>query len=66
MNNQDYNFWFWLSVIANICQIESYEMLKEEISNNDIMAELQEQDTNYLQKIILQNEQIIKLLTEGR
>lgn len=66
MNNQDYNFWFWLSVIANICQIESYEMLKEEISNNDLMAELQEQDTNYLQKIILQNEQIIKLLTEGR
>ena len=60
--NNNYDFFFWLNVIANIFQIQSYEMLKQEISNNDIMQSLKHQDNDYLEKIIKQNEEIIKLL----
>lgn len=58
--------------MANLLQIENYEMLKNDANNNDLMRHLQKQDKvleeqtqNYLEKIIQQNEIIIKLL-EGR
>ena len=67
--NQDYDFFFWLGVVANVLQIENYRMLLKDSSNNDIMKELQVQDqtlseqTNiYLKKIIEQNEEILKRL----
>lgn len=67
--NQDYDFFFWLGVVANVLQIENYRMLLRDTSNNDIMKELQVQDqtlseqTNiYLKKIIEQNEEILKRL----
>lgn len=67
----DYDFFFWLSVLANILQIANYEMLLKDASNNDLMQELQSQDktlaeqTNiYLTKIIEQNEEILKILKE--
>ena len=47
--NQDYNFFFWLSVVANVLQIENYRMLLKDATNNDI-----------LKKIIEQNEEILK------
>lgn len=63
------SFWFWLAVTANYCQIESYEMNKKQISNDQIMKHLLEQDkvldeqTNiYLKTIVEQNKEIIKLL----
>lgn len=65
-------FYFWLSVIANCCQIESYEMLLADANNNQLMTFLQHQDEDYLKtiisqnkKIIEQNEQIIGLLKGG-
>lgn len=65
--DEDYNFFFWLSVVANILQIENYRMLLKDATNNDILKELQIQDqtlaeqTNvYLKKIIEQNEEILK------
>ena len=61
MNNEN-NFWFWLSVVANICQLESYQMLLKQTNNDDIMFELKEQDKSYLDKILKQNEEIISLL----
>ena len=65
--NQDYVFFFCLSVVANVLQIENYRMLLKDATNNDILKELQIQDqtlaeqTNvYLKKIIEQNEEILK------
>ena len=65
--DEDYNFFFWLSVVANVLQIENYRMLLKDATNNDILKELQIQDqtlaeqTNvYLKKIIEQNEEILK------
>lgn len=66
------SFWWWLAVTANYCQIESYEMNKKQISNDQLMKHLEEQDkildeqTNiYLKKIIKQNQEIINLLKKG-
>lgn len=58
----NYNFWFWLNVIANMTQLESYELLKKDANNNDLLRYLQHQDNDLLQKIINQNEEILKLL----
>lgn len=57
-------FSFWLSVVANMCQLESYEMLIKDAKNNELMKYLQHQDTDYLETIIAQNKQIIDLLKE--
>lgn len=69
--NENYDFFFWLGVLANILQIENYEMLLKDAKNNDIMQELQSQDkilaeqTNiYLKKIVEQNEEILKILKD--
>lgn len=58
--------------MANLLQIENYEMLKNDANNNDLMRHLQKQDKileeqtqNYLEKIIEQNSKIIRLL-EGK
>lgn len=62
--NNNIDFFFLLNVVANIYQIQSYEMLKKEISNNDIMESLRHQDSDYLEKIIKQNQEIISLLKD--
>ena len=59
--NNDYNFWFYLNVIANIAQLESYNILLHDFNNNDLMEYLRHQD-NLLDKIINQNQEIIALL----
>lgn len=61
MNEQN-SFWFWLGVIANCCQLESYEMLLKQTNNDDLLQYLMHQDNDYLQTIIKQNEEIIELL----
>lgn len=73
MNDGFGSFWWWLGVTANYCQIESFEMNKKQISNDEIMKHLQEQDkildnqTNiYLKQIIEQNQEILKLLKGGK
>lgn len=77
--NNDYDFFFWLSVMSNWCQLESYQMNKQQISNDTLMKHLLKQDdvldkqnqildeqTNiHLKKIIEQNEEIISLLKKG-
>lgn len=80
MNNDEFSsFWWWLSVVANYCQIESYEMNRKQLSNGDLMKHLldqdkvldyqnkilQEQTNDYLKKIVEQNEIIINLLKKG-
>ena len=63
MNN--YDFWFWLNVAANMAQLQSYELLLQDANNNDLLRYLQHQDNDLLNKIIEQNEQIIELLQGG-
>lgn len=63
--NNNYDFWFWLSVMANFAQLESYNILLNDFNNNDLMQYLKHQD-ELLEKIINQNEQIINLLKGGK
>lgn len=60
--NEENNFVYWLGIISNILQVESYNLLLKDKTNNEIMKELQNQDTNYLEKIVKQNKEIIELL----
>ena len=56
MRNID-NLSLWLQMI-------SLEILFRDYNNSDLMQELQNQDANYLQKIISQNQEILELLRE--
>ena len=69
---EDNNSLVLLEILSNVLQIESYIMLQKDLSNNDIMHELQLQDkmlseqTNiYLKNIIRQNEEILKKLDKN-
>ena len=55
-----------LDATSLILQILSFELLLKDCTNNSIMEELQRQDSEYLEKIIKQNEQIIALLKERK
>lgn len=63
MNSNDDSF-FWLNVIANIAQLESYNILLHDFNNNDLMEYLKHQD-DLLGKIINQNKEILSLLKGG-
>ena len=52
--------------LSLIFQLISLEILFKDYNNSDLMQELQRQDKEYLEKIIQQNEHIIKLLEERR
>ena len=45
-----------------ILQALSLQILFKDYNNSDLMQELQKQDSEYLEKIIKQNEEIISLL----
>ena len=51
--------------ISLLLQALSLQILFRDYNNVDLMQELQRQDKEYLDKIIEQNEEIIKLLKEG-
>ena len=59
-NNDNNNFYYLLSNLANILQIANFQMNVQEINNNELMEYLQHQDNDYLKAIIEQNESIIK------
>lgn len=52
--------------LSLVLQALSLEILFKDFNNSDLMQELQNQDCNYLQKIVEQNEEILTLLKEGR
>lgn len=61
------NGYFYLSVLANLCQLYDLNLNLNQTSNDEIMKDLQKQDKIlqeqtdvYLKKIIEQNELIIK------
>ena len=45
-----------------ILQLYSVILLLEDYNNRDLMQELQRQDSDYLEKIIKQNDEILTLL----
>ena len=48
--------------LALVLQALSLQLLFQDFNNTDLMRELQKQDSEYLEKIIEQNEKIIELL----
>jgi len=61
MNNFDRN----LETISNILQILSYQILVNDFNNTDLMQYLKHQD-ELLNKIISQNEEILRTLKGGK
>ena len=59
MNNNIYD------KLGLVLQALSLEILFKDFNNGDIMQELQKQDSQYLEKIIQQNNEIISLLKKG-
>jgi len=51
-----------LDMASLILQVYNLVLLMQDFNNTDLMQELQNQDSNYLQKIIQQNEEILNLL----
>lgn len=51
--------------LSLMLQALSLEILLKDFNNSDLMKELQKQDNNYFEKIIKQNEEILKLLKKG-
>ena len=51
-----------IDVTSLILQLYSVILLLQDYNNRDLMQELQKQDSNYLEKIIQQNEEILNLL----
>ena len=57
MNNNNF-----INNTSFLLQLYSVMLLIQDFNNSDLMQELQNQDSNYLQKIIEQNEEILTLL----
>jgi len=55
-----------IDIISLILQALSLEILFKDYNNSDLMQELQHQDRNYLEKIIKNQEEILKILKERR
>lgn len=55
-----------LSVISFCITIFNLQNNLKQTSNDELLKELKIQDTEYLQKIISQNEEIIRLLKGGK
>ena len=49
-----------------LLQLYSLLIIMKDFNNSDLMQELQNQDSNYLQKIIKQNDEILNILKERR
>lgn len=54
-----------IDMTSLILQMYSLIFIMQDFNNTDLMNELQKQDKEYLEKIIQQNEEIIRLLKEG-
>ena len=51
-----------LDTASLILQIYNLILLMQDFNNSDLMPELQKQDSNYLERIIKQNDEILTLL----
>lgn len=55
-----------VDITSLILQVYSLILLMQDYNNGDLMQELQRQDSEYLEKIIKQNEEIISLIKERK
>ena len=53
-----------IDALSLVLQALSLEILFKDYNNSDLMQELQKQDKEYLENIIKQNEEILKILKE--
>lgn len=53
-----------LDVMSDCLQVYNTVLLEKDASNNDVMKALQDQNTKYFERIIQNQEEIKKLLTE--
>ena len=53
-----------IDTVSLFLQALSLEILFKDFNNSDLMQELRQQDEVYLEKIIMQNNEILKLLKE--
>lgn len=51
-----------LEQFANLLQIYNTILLMKDASNNDLMKELQNQNTKYFERIVKNQEEILRLL----
>lgn len=65
MNNSNLSFLDMLTIFSVMLQIMGYKNDMSQSSNDDLMRELQRQDKAYLEKIIEQNKEIIRILSES-
>ena len=59
MDSEVNNSYVALALLANICQLDSWQMNRKSLSNELLLKYLQHQDSDYLNKIITQNDIII-------
>lgn len=52
--------------VSLLLQALSLQILFQDYNNSDLMQELQKQDTQYFEKIIKNQEEILKLLKERK
>lgn len=65
--NDNYNTFDFLDVLtifSVVLQVMTYDQTMKQTSTDDIMKELQKQDREYMEKIIEQNNEILKKLAE--
>lgn len=55
-----------IDVSSLILQILSFQILLKDFNNADLMNELQHQDKNYFEKILNNQQEILKILKERR
>lgn len=55
-----------LDMASLVLQIYNLILLMQDFNNTDLMQELQKQDTQYFEKIIKNQEEILKLLKERK
>ncbi len=62
--DSEINSYAALALLANICQLDSWQMNRKSLSNEHLLKYLQHQDSDYLNKIIEQNDIIIAKLNK--
>ena len=55
-----------IDMASLILQIYNLVLLMQDFNNTDLMQELQKQDTQYFERIIKNQEEILKLLKERK
>lgn len=64
MNGRQWSFIDMLTMFDTFLQFADFQMNVQQSSNDDIMRELQHQNKEYLEKIIANQEEILKKLAD--